>query len=104
MSTLAYNLIKAESERVGWPRNYETDLDIDSRIIQHLYDETDHPGVDHPRFGWGLRENGTHVVFSRGDILIIESIWSHEITRWYYFDGYMLHEMNATELCDILRE
>lgn len=97
MPTLAYNLIKEESERVGWPKMYKTDLDIDAQYIQMLYEED-----DLVRFGWGLRENGTHLVSVAADILLAEEAWSHETIRWYYFDGYVLHEMSSLELCDIL--
>jgi len=97
MPTPAYNLIKAESEKVGWPKHYETDLDMDARSIQMLYEND-----DLVRFGWGIRENGTHLVFSAKDVSQINTVWIHELVRWYYFDGYDLREMSVLELCDIL--
>lgn len=82
-----------ESLNYGWPRTYPGNLEIDFREIAN------HP--DGWRFGWALRELGTHMFTSVDEMQAINHIFGPHI-HWYYWDGYQLIEMGIAELVELL--
>ncbi len=93
--SLPYDLIKAESNRVGWPTHYKEDLEIDRQAIDRLIDVCG----DDLRFAWGLRELGTHLYQTAQEIVEVSRVFP---VIWYYFDGYTLTEMKLIELLEVL--
>ncbi len=52
-----YQVLMAESKRVGWPEAYREDLTVYDRLSL----QTEKP----EEFGWVLRRNGTHLIFDK---------------------------------------
>ena len=88
-----YRAIKEESERVGWPTHFRTDLT--------KHDRNTLSKKDMPReFGWVLREHGTHLLFSPCDGINLDwaKVISHNTeARFYWFDGEDLRPVSPQE-------
>lgn len=89
MSQAAWEAIKAESERIGLPENFSTDLDIDRR---QLVDGEWGPVPGH--FYYALRTNGTHLCKSLAEAETVDNTFNpYQVggkIRWYRWDGEQL--------------
>lgn len=90
--SLPYDLIKAESDRVGWPTMYKDDLDVDRSTIDQLIKVEG----DDLRFAWGLREGGTHLCQTIDEVFEVNALFSN--VWWYWFDSRSLYRFNLEQL------
>ncbi len=94
----AYQQMKREAIKTGFPRVFKTDLTVHDRDFLRRRQR--------PRqFGWALRECGTE--------LLLNTTWSrvqlqyygrHPDVYWYWFDGETLRESTPDETRELLAQ
>jgi hypothetical protein len=89
VGVVAYQALRREAERLGMPRHYGTDLTV------HDCQQLTKDGTRAPvRFGWALRECGTHLVDPRSNACSDKSLayaialQQDDSMRFYLYDGH----------------
>lgn len=92
-----FQLIKAEADKLGWPKRWESDLDIDHLSIAEQIKVSDHGII---KFAWGIWQEGTRMYDNKYRVLDASKEFSDIV--WFYFDGYALHQMSVDELVELM--
>lgn len=97
----AYQQLKAEAKRIGWPEHYRTDLTThDRHILRHRKDIP-------TEFVWGLRKCGTQFIRPTGSRALdwldaISETWPQ--IHWYIFEKASLTEVTHEQAREWLTE
>lgn len=103
MTTLTpYDELEIESNRIGWPVRFKTDMT--------KHDRTRLQSNDAPKiFGWILRKLGTLLLDPRMSRRNLES-YAYYLTSdadgnyFYWYDGHSLKEVSCNQLFELLRK
>lgn len=102
----AYQAIRAEADRLGWPEHFRGDLDWDEKAISSM-----EPG---DAFMWSIYDWGTHLFYpdwidgadhrSWDMMPVLERCFPR--SRYYWWDGVALHYLKSGSVraAELLRE